>query len=304
LNIKEYDSVKLWLTKLGKKSGSPGTRKVYLTSLRLFCEYAGMTPDELIAEKKQATGFKPEERLDRWFVELTNTVSPQTRRKLARNTCVLRYNAVSSFYKSDREAELEMEDSPSSWTERTDKPLTHGELGKLLEAAKQPMHKAYILCQAQSGLSVSDLLKVSDEDVLKQVEKGQDYVYLRLQREKEKQAGLFDTFFGRMSVEAVKEYAAEENLKDRLFPCTDSNIRKLLQRLSRKAGLEPVRSHRLRKFFNTNMKMAGLNETLVESWMGHNLGKIRAAYFIPPVEEQLKLYKQAEKHLEPVFSAK
>ena len=44
-----------------------------------------------------------------------------------------------------------------------------------------------------------------------------------------------------------------------------------------------------------------IDETLVEYWQGHSLGKVRGAYFIPPVQEQLRLYKLAEQRLEPTI---
>ena len=77
--------------------------------------------------------------------------------------------------------------------------------------------------------------------------------------------------------------------------------------MSDKAGLDwKVSSHDLRKFFATNLKLArvndpAFNETLIEYWQGHSLGKVKGAYFVPPVEEQLRLYKLAEQRLEPVF---
>ena len=53
------------LTKLKKKSNSPNTRRIYPTALNQFCMYAGMTPDELVTEKKQSTGFEAEDIFDR-----------------------------------------------------------------------------------------------------------------------------------------------------------------------------------------------------------------------------------------------
>ena len=126
---------------------------------------------------------------------------------------------------------------------------------------------------------------------------------MRLLRGKEKQIGQFDTFFGRMATQALKEYiATRKNLKpsDRLFLITARAVNKFLKTISFRAGLELTpSSHDLRKYFNTRMKLAGLNETLVEYWMGHSLGKVRGAYFIPPVEEQPHLYMHAERWLEP-----
>ncbi len=41
------------------------------------------------------------------------------------------------------------------------------------------------------------------------------------------------------------------------------------------------------------------NETLIEYWMSHKMGKVKRAYFVPPVEEQLRLYMMAEERLKP-----
>jgi len=155
---------------------------------------------------------------------------------------------------------------------------------------------------------VSDLLKVTYGDVRSQIESSAEYIHLRMLRGKRRELGFFDTFFGRMSVEALKQYLlAREGLEtsSRLFPCTARNVNSFLNRMSRRAGLTwKVSSHDLRKFFATNLKLArvndpAFNESLVEYWQGHSLGKVKGAYFIPPVEEQLTLYKMAEPRLEP-----
>ena len=51
-SIEDYESVKRWITRLNKKSGSPNTRRAYLRWIRRFCEYAGKNPDELIEERR------------------------------------------------------------------------------------------------------------------------------------------------------------------------------------------------------------------------------------------------------------
>jgi integrase len=172
------------------------------------------------------------------------------------------------------------------------------------------MHRAYTLCQAQSGLSVSDLLRVTYGDLEKQFENDADHIHLRLLRGKEKQLGFFDTFFGEMATEALKQYLLTRNGLEgpsRIFCCTARNVNSLLGRMSVRAGIGwRVSSHDLRKFFATSLKLArvndpAFNETLVEYWQGHSLGKVRGAYFVPPVEEQLCLYKLAEKRLEPKY---
>jgi site-specific recombinase XerD len=303
VRLEEYESVKRWITRLNKRSGSPNTRRMYLYWLERFCRYSERSPDELIAERREDlrsgddyVRHRTEDRLDAWFSELEGS-------GLSRNSCVQAYNAVRSFYKANR-MELEMDETPSSWPSRIKPGLTREELGRLIEACRKHMRRAYVLCQAQSGLGVGDLLRITYGDVESQLKKDMDHIHLRLLRGKEKRLGQFDTFFGRMATQALKEYLktrGDLNPQSRLFPITARAVNKFLRILSFRAGLDwIVSSHSLRKYFNTQMKMAGLNETLVEYWMGHSLGKTRGAYFLPPVEEQLRLYKQAEKWLEPV----
>jgi len=300
--IEEYNSVKRWLVRLGKKSGSPNTKRMYLHYLKEFCVYVGLDPDGLIEERRQdlkseneLTRRRAEEQLDMWFAYLEE-------RGLSRSSCVLAYNAIRSFYKANF-LELKVESTPESWPTKYKPGLTREELGMLLDACRKPMHRAYILCQTQSGLSVSDLLKLVYADIKSQIEKNKEYIHLRLLRGKRKELGYHDTFFGRMATQALREYLATRqdlNPQSRLFPCTARNVNKFLRSLSIRAGLDwIVSSHDLRKYFITQMKLAGLNETLVEYWVGHALGRVRGAYFIPPVEEQLRLYKEAERWLEP-----
>jgi site-specific recombinase XerD len=305
--LEKSKSVRLLLVKLDKKSRSPNTRRMYLYWLERFCRYSDRSPDELIAERREDlrsgedyVRHRAEDRLDAWFSELE-------RSGLSRNSCVQAYNAIRSFYKANR-MELKMDETPSSWPSRIKPGLTREEFGRLLEACRKPMHRAYILCQAQSGLGVGDLLRITYGDVQSQLRKDVDHIHLRLLRGKEKQLGQFDTFFGRMATQALKEYLktrGDLNPADRLFPITARAVNKFLKTLSYRAGLDwIVSSHSLRKFFSTQLKMArvndpAFNETLIEYWMGHSLGRTRGAYFLPPVEEQLQLYKQAEARLEP-----
>ena len=313
-DVEGFVSVRRWLTKLSKKSGSIQTRRNYLFCLRRFCEYARLTPDELVEEREKEIGSsdrfmrrRAEDRLDEWFAYLNETGSARTGKKYARNTLVSAYNAVRSFYKANYIGLL-VEDAPSAWPAKIKPGLMREDLGRLLEVATQPMHKAYTLCQAQSGLSVSDLLRVTYGDGAKQFQNGTVHIHLRLLRGKEKHLGWFDTFFGRMAVEALKKYLqTRERLEEssRLFPCTARNVNSFLERMSVRAGLGwRVSSHDLRKYFATSLKLArvndpAFNESLIEYWQGHSLGKVKGAYFVPPVEEQLRLYKMAEKRLQP-----
>jgi len=310
MNLEGFESVKRWITKLGKKSDSPNTRRLYFYALERFCEYVGMNPDELVAERRrnlesrdEFTRRHAEDKIDEWFLRLTKTVSPKTGKELSRNTCVSCYQAVRSFYKANR-SKLEPEDPPASWVTKAKPGLTREELKDMLDHTDNLMHRAYVLCQVQSGLSVSDLLRLTVNDI-NETEPG--YIHLYLTRGKEKHLGFFDTFFGKTATATLKEYLKTRKLNptSKLIPCTPQNVRHFLAKLSDKAGLDwKVGTHTLRKYFYTNLSLArvnspAFNDTLIEFWMGHSLGKVKGAYFIPPVEEQLRLYKLAETRLEP-----
>ena len=134
------------------------------------------------------------------------------------------------------------------------------------------MHKAYIICQVQSGLSVSDLCKLtlsSSEasvfgNLARQLDERADHMHLRIQRTKEKKVGHFDSFFGRLATEALKEWLQNQGSlgpTSQLLPCTDRNINRFLERASYRAGLPwKITSHNLRMHFSTRLKMTRVND--------------------------------------------
>lgn len=333
--LTDFSTVKLLLVRLDKQSGSRVTRNSYLKALEMFCQWRHMDPDELIAERKRelqesdvGDQRKAETSIDEWFGVLTSTVSKHTKKVLSRNTCVLRYNGVRSFYKANY-VELQVEDAPTGWNEKGKPEITAEHYGQLIQAVsgstERPMQKAYILCQAQSGLSVSDLLRItlrSSEasifgDIGTQLETDADHIHLRIFRAKEKQVGHFDSFFGKLATEALRIWIKDakrrpkfRRAKQRLFPYIPRTINEFLYRASARAKLPwRISSHKLRMYFSTSLKMTRLNDPafnndLIEYWMGHSLGRTRGAYMAPPIMRQLELYKAAENRLEPIIDPK
>lgn len=83
--------------------------------------------------------------------------------------------------------------------------------------------------------------------------------------------------------------------------CFGSNHSVETAEIGIKAGIAteevPVRPYDLRKYFNTRLKLAGMNETLVEYMMGHSLGRVKGAYFVPPVLESRRFHSQYYQHI-------
>ena len=138
----EYESVRLWMSKVGGKSGSTGTQKVYLRNLRHYCEWFGKNPDEMIEERKEqaknqdeSIKQRHEDKLDEFFNEIEGDKS--------RNTAVLRFKTVKSFYKANHYPLTNV--TPRTWTTFTDKVPSLDELHKMVEASDSPVQKALLL---------------------------------------------------------------------------------------------------------------------------------------------------------------
>jgi integrase len=148
-------------------------------------------------------------------------------------------------------------------------------------------------------MSISDALQVTYGQVAEQLKAGALPIHLSVLRQKTKVR--YDTFFGKEAAEALKEYLASKpgiDGSDRLFPLCDRAVNRVLERASLKVGLSPpLSAHCLRKFFVTQLKMAGCNESLVEYWVGHQLAGSKEAYFIPSVESQREVYRKYEASL-------
>lgn len=93
-------------------------------------------------------------------------------------------------------------------------------------------------------------------------------------------------------MQALNEYVFWD--KPKLFGVTDRHMAFMVKKIAVKAGVgsaeASIRLYSFRKFFNTYMVLAGVASSLTEYWMGHSLGRVRGAYLVPPVQEQVKVY--------------
>jgi len=310
LNWFDFYSIRRWMDKLkAKRKGSISTQRVFLYYFGRFCHFAKITPDQLIDERKRHLK-SDDEFLRRKHEELVEKFSTMLREneKATPNTIATAVAAVRSFYKSNYMPLLEVS-VPTPFPLRQSKVPTPQELramGDIADDEKDQLIKAWILCQAESGMSNIDLHKLELESkrchsaefghIGEQLKNGTVPLHIHIVREKTMASGLgwHDTFFGKNAVAALNEHV--DFSKPCLFNVSDRTIQLKLREISIKAGVGtgevPVRPYDLRKYFNTRLKLAGMNETLVEYMMGHSLGRVKGAYFVPPVMELRKVYWQ------------
>lgn len=307
-NLEKFTSVDRWLLKLKAKQRDPTsfdkttTKRNALYFLSVFCqEIAKMNPDRIVEERrKQLKSGDEFER--RRHEELAEKFSLLLREKGSVNSSVTGVGWLRSFFKHNYVALLDLS-VPRGFPERQYKIPTVAELAKLCELAPS-REKAWILCQAESGLSNIDLMQINLNHgspvfgtLKEQLKGGQVPLHIRIVRQKTAATGLgfFDTFFGKNAIEALNEYVFWD--KPKLFGVTDRHMAFMIKKIAKKAGVGgasvPIRLYSFRKFFNTYMVLAGVASSLTEYWMGHSLGRVRGAYLVPPVLEQAKVYMRA-----------
>ena len=113
---------------------------------------------------------------------------------------------------------------------------------------------------------------------------------------REKTGFKYHTFIGEDSFELLNNYAIFPDTAShnkRLFPYTDSTIQDAMKVLGNKLGWKSFCPYSLRKWFRTQLTLSDMNEALIETMMGHSLGKIKEAYLVPPPQKLIEIY---EKH--------
>jgi len=311
-NLEVYESIKRWLTKLEAKSRSMDfsksqTKRAALYWLKVYCKFLETNPDTLIRERtqnlqntSQIVKRAHEEHVEAFIIHMRNQGS-------APNTISTATGLIRSFYKASY-VPLEGVTTVRSYNIRAFKVPTVQNIKKMCAIAELPI-KTWILCQKDSGLGNIDLLSLSSSNlssefgtIKTQLRKGIVPIHVEIRRQKTGERT--HSFFGPNAIEALKEYLGDGN--GRIFRMSMRSIQQKVKALGIQAHVAtkdvPITSYSLRKHFNTYMKLAGINEALVELMMGHSIGKVRSSYLVTghgdvgqgiPTSKLAEIYMQA-----------
>jgi integrase len=293
-------------------------KKVYRRSLTEYCNFLGKTPDEIMEDRKK-TLKHPDEDVQRTHEELLMDFrrSLEERRnelnrhkKLSSNYVKTTLRAVIAFYDENYKALIKPK-VPKGVVQKPTHVPTQEELGRLLKAMK-PEHMMVALAQAQSGMSLAELLSIRWDTlssaigtVKKQVFGENKLGIVHIDFVRAKASVKFDTFFGSATMSYLRELKPDDGP---LFDISRSYYEELVKEAARKAKISgDVTPHSFRKFFETQLKLLGVmrpelghvDPDLVEHWMGHKLGGEKPSYFIPSPEMQAKIYARVQVALEP-----
>ena len=290
------------LTNISAKKGravSKSTRETYFIYIRRFCDYCGSTPDELIAERAIDTRSEDifiRRRHEEKLKEFANYLREEG---YSSNTIATATAAVKSLYTSNYHPMIEV-NIPSGSPERVYKIPTKEELTQVIDSAYMPWHGAFMTLTKDCGISLQDMLALKLIDgspiygsISDQLKKGQVPIHLNITREKTRFK--YNTFLGEDSFELLNNDRVFPDLSSynkRLFPYAHSTIQDAMQGLGNKLGWTSFTPYSLRKWFRTQLTLSDMNEALIETMMGHSLGKVKEAYLVPPPQKLIELYKK------------
>jgi site-specific recombinase XerD len=205
------------------------------------------------------------------------------------------------------------------------KPEDVWKVKALVDHARTPRDRAIILFHFQGGLDVSTLCDLNYGDIAEELEKNSHPLKVETMRVK---TGIdFYTFVGQDAIDAVKAYIADmesrgveftnktplflqERGKKRL---KTHNIQTMMKDLAVRAGFvsegnngnsfNPLGTHSLRESFGSLMINSGVPDTIVDFWLGHEIGDMAKAYKETQFENLKKMYLERE-HLLAVSSSK
>jgi integrase len=325
LKVHELASDRIIKTWLSTIKASQETRNSYLQSMHFYTDFFNMTPEQLLeeAENEQDNIRKMRNRL---IVQHILSFREFQESKVAPTTSKTRLAAVYSFYKN---YDINLPILPKS--DRKARPaLKRREIPKKEEIREilkfaDSMEKAIMLVGCSSGLSAVDITNLKIGDFYQGYDHDTEVTTFHIIRQK---TGIeFYTFLTPEASRAVLEYLKWRNnyneitkvvsedgylfIKKYILPeylqTKDESLRKLNKKaiierysdLNKLAGTNTaykeynrIRSHTMRKYFNSTLINNGCNPYQTDLWMGHDLGESKGAYIVPQLEEQKKLYTQ------------
>ncbi len=301
VNLSTQDSIKRMLTSISAKKGrvSESTSQTYLIYIGRFCDFVKKTPDELFEERRK--DWKSDDMYIRRRHEdkLKEFINYFREEGYSSNTIATATGAIKSLYSHNYYPMIGV-NIPSGQPVREYKVPTKEELTQAVNEARVPWHKAFMVLSKDCGISLQDMLKLKLDDgsqvygsINQQISAGQVPIHINIVRKK---TGFkYHTFLGEDSFEVLNNDTIFPDMishNKRLFPYTDSTIQDAMKALGNKLGWTSFCPYSLRKWFRTQLTLSEMNEALIETMMGHSLGKVKEAYLVPPPQKLIEIYQK------------
>jgi site-specific recombinase XerC len=282
------------------------TKVPYAKGAFYLSEFLGKTPSAIVQEYKSDAHGNLYECLDKWEKVFRDFATFLENKNFSSATVALYYAGAKALINTNVPRRMSVQAKSPVAISRTIPGVSFDDLKEIF-AICSVRERAIITFLKDSGMSRADALILNLEN-LENFERGDQFIHLSVFRGKESVE--YGPFIGPNAVEALRAYFAlrrsrGENLtaKSPLFTTEEKplvrlnlvSINNVFLRITQKAG-KRISTHRLRKFFETYMALSVRHPIILKFWMGHKVSKgrdIESRYIIPPIPEQLALYKES-----------
>lgn len=268
LGMVEIDSMKFWMTQLSNRDEA--TREGYRLYFLKFCEWIGKDPNELVLMKKQALEHNGDRRENmvlegkvKQFMSYLEheAVTKHGKQGYGLGTRKMAFAGIVSFFDHNQYSlSMKRGDRPSGDALGSRIP-EKAEIVKLVNTAKSRRHRAVILFLKDSGLRLSDVVKLQWKDLQ---DFGDGFYGFKLITQKNKVKG--SPFIGPEASQALEQLPRR---KPRIFPIDATYLSAAVSDLIKEAGLDQgLTAHGLRKYFNTELEAARVPKEYRYAMMG------------------------------------
>lgn len=315
----EYGEVQTWLRTVSNES-----QKHYLYALKHFCEFCRKTPKQLMLErKKEIRNADPNSRTGIRDLIL-NFRKYLEKEGYAPKSINSWDGAIRGFFTAvlGKAGMIDVKDyGEAKVAKRKDLVLTLEDLKKMLDVVSLE-EKLRIIFIAQTGMRISDALKLKVGDIQRELDSSKVPLAITFVPKKDGELiGERVTFLASDGVRILKQYlewrkqnGEEIKPESPLFvgrtnrgvkPITSRRFNETIKGAAKKAGLNGdwkdgiMRVHCLRKFFIAQLTNHGVEDKIVNFFIGHKIPDVDRVYWFRRVEELRKIYAQRQQYLNP-----
>lgn len=324
-DLKADPIINEWLTTLNPKRH---TERNYLLAMQIYTDWLSKSPNDLLLEaERESTLLMRQRHLKGYLINFRKFLQ-ETR---APTTVKSYMTGVKSFYTLfDIELPtLPRQDKKARTLEKNNKIPIKDELQEVLKIC-DPLEKAILLVGASSGLSAQEIINLKVKDIkydsefittlaIRREKTGVDFCtfltpeatnalidYLSFRSrtgktknlaQHEKQKIFSDDNYLFIKRHVPESFSETHNDEERALDL--EALVKIYRAISVKAKKNTplgdwniIRSHNIRKYFNSALLNAGADSFHVEFFMGHTLDDTRAAYFRAKPEDLKEIYKK------------
>ena len=279
----QIDAMDFWMKQLSNRSS--GTKRIYTGYFKMFSDWMGKTPNELIDIKKRGLRHKGDRRENMVLETDVKQFMQEMKDRYAVGTQKQIYTSILSFFDLNQyPLNMKRGDRPSGDSMGSRIPEKY-EIVKLINAARSRPKRAAILLLKDSGLRQSDAVKLKWSEI---TDYGDGFWGWKIITQKRKIQAL--PFVGPEATQALEQL---ERKSDRIFPITPKNLSNQLSFLIGEVGLKGLAPHGLRKFFNVELEAA----RVPKEWRYIMMGKKTGAYDENRHQKLFKAYRKSYSRL-------